>query len=276
MLKKTLFLLIIAPFFVTRTAEARPVKEAPLVTAERIPQGYILSVNAVSVPFESLLRDLAGQCQVSIARRGEDHLLPSISIRFKDLPLEQAIKKLLKAAGIHNYLIRYSDRGNGQPLITEVIIFEASGGSEAGGSTAHSPAGSEQQGLTPHHKTPPSGQDAFSEKLASFKERYVWENQEILNRAVYLLEAMPDEAKATGLEGIMRELDSSSSPEKREAVDEELFYRAIEAAAPPGLAPVMMKQVRRLSEHYNNGRAVKEADTPDDELIRDFTAEGRQ
>ena len=276
MLKKMLSFLIIAPFFFVSRLETQPVTGAPLVTAERVPRGYILSVNAVSVPFESLLRNLTGQCQVSIARRGEDHLLSSISIRFKDLPLEQAIKKLLKAGGIHNYLIRYSDRGTGQPLVTEVIIFDGSGKSEAAGNTAHSPAGSEQHGLSAHHKMPPSGQDAFSEKLASFKERYVWKNQEILNRAVYLLEAMPDEAKASGLEGIMRELDRSSSPEGIESVDEELFYRAIEAAAPPGLAPVMMKQVRRLSERYKNGRAVKEADTPDDELFQDFTAEGRK
>jgi hypothetical protein len=276
MLKKTLSFLIIAPFFVACTAEGQPVKEPPLVTAERIPQGYVLSVNAVSVPFARLLRDLARQCQVSIARRGGDHLPQSISIRFKDLPLEQAIKKLLKAGGINNYLIRYSDRGTYLPLITEVIIFGGSGRSEAAGSTAHSPAGSEQHGLSAHHKMPPSGQDAFSEQLASFKERYVWENQEMLNRAVCLLEAMPDEAKALGLEGIMRELDRSSSPEGREAVDEELFYRAIEAAAPPGLAPVMMKQVRRLSEGYKNGRAVKEAETADDELFQGFTAEGRK
>jgi hypothetical protein len=104
-------------------------------------------------------------------------------------------------------------------------------------------------------KVPSAPREGYSQKIASFKDRYLWEDDETREWALYLLEAMPDEAKDSGLDGIIKELDKNCGPERTAPLNAAAFYQAIEAAAPPHVTPLMMQQVRRLSEYYYNSRA---------------------
>ncbi len=261
MLKQALFLFIFA-FSVAAlpAAGALTVQSGPEVTVKEIPQGYVVSVNALDAPLETLLGTLGDTCRVNITCRGAYHLFNPISIHVKDLPLEQAIKILLKAAGAKNYLVRYSDRDRRRQSITEVIIFANGGMAGAAFSNPGTDPPARQHEPGEDITAPSTPRDGYSQKISSFKDRYLWEDDETREWALYLLEAMPDEAKDFGLDGIVKELDKICGPERTAPLNAAAFYQAIEAAAPPDVAPLMMQQVRRLSQHYHNSRAHERDD----------------
>lgn len=277
MLKRALCLLIIAFSLPALPADARTARTAPAVLLKKVPRGYVLSVDVRDEPLEKLLRTVCTQCGIHIALRGENHRLNSVSIHFKDLPLEQAIRKLIKASGINNYLIRCSGTDNSPQSITEVMIFGNGTMTGAAFSDAETVPGEKPYEMSEDLKPTAAAPDKYSQKIASFKDRYLWEDEETSTWAIYLLEAMPEEAKDFGLDGIIKELDKNSGPERTVPLNAALFYRAIEAAAPPDIVPVMMHQVRRLSEHYHNSRAQEKADMSRDEFQHNLVSEeGRQ
>lgn len=276
MLKRALCLLIIAFSLPALPADARTAHAVPAVLLEKVPQGHILTVNVRDEPLEKILRTVCAQCRIHIALRGEHHRLNPVSIHFKDLPLEQAIRKLIKASGINNYLIRCSDTDNSPQSTTEIIIFGDGRMTEAAFSDAETVPGEKPYEMSEDLKPTAAAPDEYSQKIASFKDRYLWEDKETSTWAMHLLEAMPEEAKDFGLDGIIKELDKNSGPERTVPLNEALFYRAIEAAAPPDIVPVMMHQVSRLSEQYHNSRAQENADTSSDGFPHNHTSrEGR-
>jgi hypothetical protein len=128
-----------------------------------------------------------------------------------------------------------------------------------------------------HDRTPPvAPADAYANKITALKDCYRWEDEETRAWAVHLLEAMPDEVKDFGLDAIMKELDRSDEQGHKEVINEELLYRAIEAAAPPGAAPVMMRQVRKVSERYHERTAGGKSDPSCEGLRQTGLSEGRQ
>ena len=260
MLKQALSLLIAAFSVAAVPASALMGQSRPEVTVKEIPQGYVVSVNALGAPLETLLGTLGDTCRVTITCRGAYHLFNPISIHFKDLPLEQAIKILLKAAGAKNYLVRYSDGDHCRLSITEVIIFANGGMAVAAFSKPDTDPLTRQHDAGEDLKAPSTPREGYSQKISSFKDRYLWEDDETREWALHLLEAMPDEAKDFGLDGIVKELDKNCGPERTAPLNAAVFYQAIEAAAPPDVAPLMMQQVMRLSQRYYNSRAQERAD----------------
>jgi hypothetical protein len=260
MLQQALFLLITSVCCITSPADCRASHAAHLVTVKETQQGLLISADVLAEPCDNLLRDLGSQCDINITCRGRCRLAQPVNIHFHDLPLEQAIKKLIRAAGINNYLIRSSDADNGQQAMTEVVVFGNRTMAKAALNQAGTAADEKLHALSDDRKPPVAPADAYSKKIASFKDRYRWESEKTRDWAVHLLEAMPDEVKDFGLDHIIKQLDQVNEPEGTAAVNSELFYRAIEASAPPGLAPAMMRQVRRVSEQYRDRAAQGKAD----------------
>jgi hypothetical protein len=108
------------------------------------------------------------------------------------------------------------------------------------------------------------------------QDRYRWQDEETRAWAGYLLEAMPDEVKDFGLDHIMKELDKATETGGTASVNTELFFRAIAASAPPGMAPVMMRQVRKVSERYHERTAGGKSDPSCEGLRQTGLSEGRQ
>jgi hypothetical protein len=261
MLKHAPSLLITAFLCLASPADSRMAHTHRTVTVKETPRGHMLSVNAIAAPLDNLLRDIGDQCRIRITCRGRCRLSQPVCIHFHDLTLEQAITQLIRAAGIHNYLIRYGDGGSGRQSITEVVVFGNRTMTEAAFNQSHTRPDEKQHGLSVDHRPAVASADAYEKQIASFKDRYRWEDEETRDWAVNLIEAMPDEVKDFGLDHIMQELDKVNDSEGTAAVNPERFYRAIEAAAPPGVAPAMMRQIRRLSKQYYDRRTAGKADT---------------
>ncbi len=276
MLKQALFLLIPCVWCIASPAYCRTAHAALDLMVKQTPQGPVISADAVAEPFAHLLRNLGSRCNLQITCRGDCRTPQPMTIQFHDLPLDQAIKKLLRAAGLNNHLIRYGAGAGGRQSITEVVVF---------GNRTMGAAALNQSGALPrkqHHelnveRTPPvAPPDAYSNKIASLKDRYRWEDEETRAWAGHLLEAMPEEVKEFGLDHIMKELDRAVQPKGAAAVNTELFYRAIEASAPPGVAPAMMRQVRKVSGQYRERTADDASDPSGEGLPQPGLSEGRQ
>jgi hypothetical protein len=149
-------------------------------------------------------------------------------------------------------------------LIAEVIIFANGGMAGAAFSNPDTDPLTRQHDAGEDLKAPSTPRDGYSQKISSFTDRYLWEDDETREWALHLLEAMPDEAKDFGLDGIVKELDKNCGPERTAPLNAAAFYQAIEAAAPPYVAPLMMQQVMRLSQRYYNSRAQERADNSRD------------
>lgn len=261
MLKQFLLVVIVACSVSALSAPSIRANPLPAVTVKETPRGPLISVNAFDEPLENILRNIAEPCGIRITWRGENHRLKPIRANIKDLSLEQAVRQLIKAAGITNYLIRSCAMDAPRQPIAEVIIFANNIMAEtafAHPGTEPFENGSDSGG---DHKPPDEPSHEYAEKIASFKNRYRWDNEETREWAIYLLGTIPEEAKAVGLDRIINELDKSVGSEGSTTVNETVFYRAIEAAAPPAIAAAMMQQVRRLSERYYNRRIHETTDS---------------
>jgi hypothetical protein len=276
MLKPALFLLISSVWCLASPAYCRSAHAARELSVKQMLQGPVISADVVAEPLDNLLRDLGSRCDVHITCRGDCRTLQPVSIQFHDLPLKQAINKLLRAAGINNHLIRYGGGVSGRQAITEVVVF----GKRTMAAAALNPPrilpDEDRHELSLDRTPPVAPADAYSNKIASLKDRYRWQDEETRAWAGHLLEAMPDEVKDFGLDRIMKELDKAAEPEGAAAVNTEIFYRAIEAAAPPGVAPAMMRQVIKVSERYHERTAEETSDPSCEGLRQKGLDEGRQ
>ncbi len=276
MLKQALFLLITCVWCITSPAYCRTAHAARELTVKETLQGPVLSADVFAEPFDNLLRDLCSQCDLRITCRGNFSRLQPVSIQFHDLPLAQAIKKLFRAAGINNHLICYGGGVSGRQLITDIVVF----GNRTMAAAARNPSrilpDENQHELSPDRTPPVAPAAPYANRIASLQDRYRWQDEQTRAWAGHLLEAMPDEVKDFGLDHIMKELDKATEPEGTGAINTELFFRTIEVSAPPGMAPAMMRQVRKVSERYRERTADDASDPSGEGLPQPGLSEGRQ
>ncbi|MBW1824843.1 MAG: hypothetical protein JRI87_09805 [Deltaproteobacteria bacterium] len=68
-----------------------------------------LSISAREVSADSIFKDMGEVCGLKIVTN--EHAFPNslVSVEFSNVPLEKAVKKILKVTGARNYLIRYKE-----------------------------------------------------------------------------------------------------------------------------------------------------------------------
>ena len=228
-------------------------KRAHPVSAKETPDGYTLSINSDNFPLETLLKELTNQCQLRVITYEEAMVSQPITISFKDMPLEQGIKRLLKASGINNYFIQYRNDQKGRSRMAILTLLGK--GTKAGGVAITDDfirRDKEKEVITPLTE-PLSPEDKFTEKAASLKERYEWADEGTEALAGYLLEIMPEAARGPGMEALMKALDRRIVIEGNDIVDEIIFFQALEDTAPSHLVPAMMESIKHYSQQYKTG-----------------------
>ena len=239
------------------------------VSAKRTPEGYTLSLNVHNLPLEELLEELSNQCKLRFITYEDAMLSQPLTIRFRDLPLEQGIKQLLKAADIKNYFIQYRNDQQSKSNIAVVTLLGK--GTKAGEIPIignFTKKDTNKEGISPHAKSIVP-EDEFTEKITALKERYEWADRETEELAVYLLELMPEPERGPGMEALMNELDWRIAAEGNEAVDEEIFFQALENTVPPHLAPAMMDSIKQYSQRYKAGTLYDGEERPSNQLYQE-------
>ncbi|TNF52213.1 hypothetical protein EP227_07705 [bacterium] len=270
MIKKHLCLtfIVIVCLSVLTPVQAQESK-ADLVLVKRSSNGYSLSINVINLPFEKLLEKLASQFPLRVITYGVDTSLP-ITINFKEVPLEQGIKQLLKESGIKNYFMQYRNEKKNRAIVEVLTLL--GNGTKRGGETITEETftkSKEQASITSSTMESHSPEDEFTEKITALKKQYEWADEETEDLAGYLLELMPEPARGPGMEALMNELDWRIAAEGNHTVDEEIFFQALENTVPSHLAPVMMDSIKQYSQQYKKGILHETDEQPPNELYRE-------
>lgn len=245
-------------------------KMAHPVSAKRTPDGYTLSINADNLPLEAVLNELINQCQIKVIIYKESMVSQPITMSFKDMPLEQGIKRLLQASGINNYFIQYRNDQKGRSRMAVLTLL---GKDTKAGEVAITDGfirrDKEKEGISPLRE-PLSPEDQFTKKTAALKERYEWADEGTEALAGYLLEIMPAAARGPGMEALMKALDRRIAIEGNDIVDETIFFQALEDTAPSHLAPAMMESIKHYSQQYKTGATNETFEQSPDDLYQEI------
>jgi hypothetical protein len=247
-----LIFICILPSLALTTIRAQEKKVYP-VSAKRSPDGYILSINAINLPLGELLEKLSRQCPLKIVTYEKDSVSQPITMSLKEVPLEQGIKLLLKAAGLKNYFISYANEENHRSSIAVVTLL--ANGTKTNGKTVAEgfiKTREETKGMTSNRETL-IPEDEFAERITTFKERYEWADEGTKELAGYLLKCMPKPARNLGVEALKNELDREIAVKGNDTVDENIFFQALENTVPSHVAPVMMESINHYSQRYKTG-----------------------
>jgi hypothetical protein len=83
----------------------------------------LLSVTAENVNPEALFSELMKNCKVQVVTHGNVFPKTEITLKFKDVPVEEGMKRLVKACGLRNYLINYPGGAPGKTTLVKLELF---------------------------------------------------------------------------------------------------------------------------------------------------------
>jgi hypothetical protein len=233
-----MILVFILPFFANGCARGK-------VKVKKDGNDYSLSINASNIMLGEIIKELIEKCKISVVIHGETISSRLIKVKFKELSLEQGIKKLMSAAGIKKYVIKYGENGSYKSEVRKLILWD---GSEK----------AEKELIKTEKKEYGVAEDALPKDLESFKTRYEWEDEETRELAGYLIEFMPNPTKYPGMKELARELDKRIKDGEKGKVDEKMFYQALESIVPPSVAPMMMASIKEHAQEYKSGERSSE------------------
>jgi len=210
-----------------------------------------LSIDAQDVSIESIFKDLGEVCGIKIV--ANENSLPGslVSIKFTSVLLEEAVKKILKATGVKNYLIHYQEIGNTN-RISKIDFLSSKG---------------ESQVLTPGREIPiqrtkvvpkePGGRTTTSsivhsekeidKEIESIEEKFEWDDDKTVELVKEALRGAPPQVRKKALESMTESIRENLKKEGDRVVDKEMIYKAVEDAMPPHM-PEMKERVRKYLE----------------------------
>ena len=244
-------------------------KRGNIISVKRSSNGYTLSIDVNNLPLEKLLEKLTSQFPLRVTTYGVDISQP-ITINFKEVPLEQGIKQLLKVSGINNHFLQYRNDEKSRANITALTLLGNSTKSDRKTITEETTEKSkERESLTLSTRESDSPENQFTEKITALKKRYEWADKETEELAGYLLELMPEPVRNPGMEVLMNELNLRIAAEGNDAVDEEIFFQALENTVPSHLAPVMMDSIKQYNQRYKTGSLLETDEQSPNELYQE-------
>lgn len=243
------------------------------VSAKRTPEGYTLSINSYNLPLGKLLQALSEQCQLRVITYEKALVSQPITISFEGMPLDQGIKRLLKAAGINNYFIQYRNDEKSRSSIAVLTLLGSDTKADGVAIIEDFVKRDKEKEKIKSLTGLLSPDDEFAEQATALKERYEWADEETKELAGHLLGIMPEPARGQGVKALMKELDRRIATEGNDTVDEMIFFQALEATAPSHLAPVMMESIKHYTRGYKEGATYETYEQSPNKLYREAMRE---
>ena len=271
MVKQILGFTITLSLFYIVSVWAREAKTEAIVSVTQLSGSSTLSINADKVTLKQILNELAEKCTITVVLYDKTILARPISLSFKDVSINKGIKKLLQAAGITNHLITYRNNSKNKSEVSEVTLLGNSGNAEErvclGGETVQE---GRKDGGAASLYSDVLLEYTVREKIASFKARYDWEEEETGELAKYLLTVMPIGIRKSGMDKLIRALDRRIQEGNESTIDEELLFQAIGETVPPRLEPFMMETIKNYSRNYKSRKDINSSERPSNQVYQDF------
>ena len=207
-----------------------------------------LSIDAQEISAESIFKDLVEVCGIKII--ANEHSFPSslVSVKFKDIPLEEAVKKILKVTGVKNYLIRYQEIGDTY-RISEIDFLGDKGESQVFTPKQRMPTQrTKAVPKTSKVKTTTSSvvrsEKEIDEEIEAIEGKFEWDDDKTVELVKEVLRGAPPHVKKYALEGMIESIKTNLKKEGNRPVDKEMIYKATEDAIPPDM-PEIGEKVRK-------------------------------
>jgi hypothetical protein len=211
----------------------------------------LISIKAKEVSAESVFKDLGEVCGIKIV--SNEHAFPSspVSIKFDNLPLTKGIRKIIKVAGVKNYIVQYHEVGS-RSYISEIEFLGSRGESRILTPGRALPV--QQAKAQPKRpKNPKSdgrpGGD-IEDKIDALEDRFEWDDDKTVEMVKELLRAAPPNVRDYALDSMTKSINNSLKKEGSESVSREMIYKAAEEATPPNM-PGMKKEIIKYLDSLN-------------------------
>ena len=209
-------------------------------------RGRSLSIDAKEISAESIFKDLGEVCGMKIITNENVYPSSLVSVKISDVPLEEAVKKILKVTGARNYLIRYREDGN-KYRISGIEFLGSKGNSRILTSGRKLVQQTKTVPKTPKKKATASSvvhskEKKVDEEIEEIGEKFEWDDDKTAEMVKSLLRGAPPQARKYALESMTKSMDQYLKREDIETVDKEAIYEAVEDAIPSNM-PGMKEKV---------------------------------
>ncbi len=86
----------------------------------------LLSINVKGMRPEDLIKEISEKCKIELVVLGEVFSELPVSIRFKDVPVHEGIKRVLRRSGITKHLMHFAAGDNGIKILRLDLVGDKS------------------------------------------------------------------------------------------------------------------------------------------------------
>lgn len=205
----------------------------------------LLSIEAQEVSAESIFKDLGVVCGIKIVVNDNSFPKSLVSVRFGNVPLEKAVKRILKITGAKNYLVHYQESGKTY-RISEIEFLGGKGESQILTTGRKIPV--QQTKVvpeTPQKKTTTGlavhDEEDLEEKIEEIEEKFEWDDDKTAELVKEVLRSAPPQIRRGAIKSLTDTINNSLKKRDEKVVDREMVYEAFVEAVPPNLPGVREK-----------------------------------
>jgi hypothetical protein len=192
-----------------------------------------LSVSTSGAEPDLLLEEIAAQAQIELITYGEIYTKEQITVKFDGLPLEEGVRRILKIAGIGNYVMQY--RGG---KITEISFLGQKQKRKRPGTKKASISYRIQEREEKRGDAKPgedadsstregSGDEAFDQRMSELEGSFSWSSPDMLLLIREGLEVFPDAARGEAVDTLKDTLEKYREEAGTQVVDQAMVERAL-------------------------------------------------
>lgn len=209
----------------------------------------LLSIDAQEVSVENIFKELGEVGGIKITAYENSFPAKSTNITFSDVPLEEALKKIIKITGVKNYITNYRKIGN-QDRVSEIKFL--SGGGKLRVLTSGSKGSTPRRAERPARPTVKTAvkrsldhsEDELDDEIEALEEKFTWDDQKTAELAKEVLRDTPLQVRKGAMDSLMQTLNNSLKQQKESVVSREMIYKAFVEAVPAEI-PEVRERVRK-------------------------------
>jgi hypothetical protein len=231
------FLLILLQYSPAVAAET-----IKMVSVNMLNDQKLLSINAQNTALDVIIKSLAEQCNVTVKISGKGLPAVPLTVHYKDLSITEALKKILRAGGVTNYILDEKYDSSKRLSFVDCRILAC----ETKARTDMMPA-AEYGETIPVAETSPG---THIERVERFKQKYNWASDEVKDLAGHLLEIMPEQIRESGFSALDKILDGKKKNNDFQSIDEDILIQSIIDTAPPEMGSIMKGYLQQYIQNF--------------------------
>ena len=210
----------------------------------------LLTVLADNVSPEKIFLELGEVCDIDIITHGDVFPEKGVSLKLKDMPIKEAVKRLVKTCQLKNYLMDFKKDSQGQSRLKKIDLYISGSGqkylTQSAGKGVKTKKSTRSDSVDKQKNNKMPYKSSFSKDTD-----FVWDGSAPIAFPEYKGEIAYDQSEAT--------FDDSAKEFSEKTMD----------MVPPGVRDMVSEQIIKMSDQIAKERGT-------DTITSDITAEAMQ